>query len=157
MLDKTSSQTLIDVKNQIQTIENRIVFLDGYCDELMSQSQKEGLTSLERFELLDKHYKYTIEKQSKIDLLHNKKQTAYLHEEMARRNAEAKYMNANMSNMIKVVRTAPVSLENKKIRDGIINRFAKGYNKIEEQRNDFKLLGAIITESKIDFTPVNPE
>lgn len=157
MNDKSSAQTLIDVKQQIQTIEDRIVFLGGYCDELMSQSQKEGLNSLERFELLDKHYKFSIEKQSKMDLLHNKKQTAYLHEEMARRNVEVKYINANMANMVKAVRTAPVSLENKKIRDGIINRFAKGYSKLEEQRNDFKLLGAIITESKIDFTPVNPE
>jgi hypothetical protein len=43
------------------------------------------------------------------------------------------------------------------LRGGIIDRFGKGYSKIAEQRNDFKLLGAIINESKIEFTPVNPE
>jgi len=157
MQDKSSAQTLIDVKNQIQTLENRIVFLDTYCDILMDESQKEGLSHLEKCELLDKHYKFTIERQSKIDLLHNKKQTEYLHEEMSRRNAELKYMSANMAAMIKAVRTAPMTIENSKLRSGIIDRFSKGYSKIEEQRNDFKLLGAIINESKIEFTPVTPE
>lgn len=157
MQDKSSAQTLIDVKNQIQTLENRIVFLDGYCDTLMKNAQLEGVSELEKYELLDKHYKFTIERQSKIDLLHNKKQTEYLHEEMSRRNAELKYMSANMAAMIKAVRTAPMTLENSKLRGGIIDRFSKGYSKIEEQRNDFKLLGAIINESKIEFTPVNPE
>jgi len=157
MQDKTSAQTLIDVKNQIQTLENRIVFLDSYCKTLLEASQKEGLSDVERCELLDKHYKFSIERQSKIDLLQNKKQTEYLHEEMSRRNAELKYMSANMAAMVKAVRNAPMTLENSKLRGGIIDRFSKGYAKIEEQRNDFKLLGAIINESKIEFTPVTPE